>query len=150
MRKPKPAIRHLRSEISNLKFLLIATLATLGLIALADEATMLACSGKITALTTNTPRLITATVKIADGTTNLVFTVTDNTKFSTSGIGVYGDLKTGDNLQIEYKEKEGGTNEADRISVRNAYTAPAKPATKPAAKKPAPKPAPKKAPAKKK
>ena len=139
----------LKSEILNLKFA-AAALALASLTALADEATMLACSGKITALTTNTPRLITATVKTAGGTTNLIFTVTDNTKFTTSGIGVYGELKRGDNLQIEYKERDGGTNEADRITVQNAATTPATTPPKPAANKPAPKPAAKKAPPKKK
>lgn len=103
----------------------------------ADETTTLAATGQLTAVATNTPRKITATVKIAGGSTSMVFTVSENCRFATAGIGVYGDLKKWDNVQIEYVEKEGGTNEATQITVQTPATTqpvktttPTKPPTK--------------------
>lgn len=115
----------------------------------AQDDTLMACTGKIASIPTNEPRRLVVDAKIAGGATSTVFLVTDNCKFSTAGFGVFTDLKAGDNVSIEYAQKEGGTNEAARVTVQNA--APAKAATpKPPPKKTPPKKAPpKKAPAKK-
>jgi hypothetical protein len=107
---------------------------------LAQDETTLAASGHITALGTNTPRSLVADVKISGGSTSKTFAVSENCKFMTAGIGVYGELKKGNNVMIEYIEKEGGTNLATQVTVQSA--APAQPAktTAPAPKPPAKKP----------
>ncbi len=111
----------------------------------AQDATTLASTGQIAAIGTNTPHTITANVKTAGGTTSMVFVVTDNTKFATAGLGVFGELKKGDNVKIEYVEKNGGARDAVQVSVEApATTTPAK-QQPPAKKTPS-----KKAPAKKK
>lgn len=112
-----------------------------------DDQTTLACRGQLTAVATNA-RQITAEIKVVGGTTSKVFVVSENCKITTKGMGVYNELRRGDNVEIEYLEKSAGVNEATRIAVQFASTAPAKPPAKKAA--PAKKPAPKKTPAKKK
>ena len=108
---------------------------------------MLACSGKLTAIPTNGRQVVAAVNLPGGAVTSMTFAVSESCKFSTAGFGVFGDLKAGDHVKMEYVQMDGGSNEVKVISVQNAAAATTpKPAAKPPAKKPAAakKPAPKK------
>ena len=100
-----------------------------------DETTTLAASGQITALGAAKPHTITADVKSPDGTKSETFLVSESCKFMTSGIGVFDDLKKGDNVQIEYSKNDGGQLEASQITVQNLTPPPTSPPKKAPAKK---------------